>query len=386
MKKLVLRIDQSKSQLVWDGVFGGGLFGYGLVEFPIGHPEQKRYFSVRGTNAPAKPGYQYGGMPKRLPGYTWADEVKWPKPVVVAPTPPAATRIYGVVVGSAAEWDLPLAKATGADHARMEFDISTPLTTIVPIVKDYIANGITPLILASFNGRLPTTTEARSLGVWASTLGPLGVKHIEFGNETNNPWQAGYPAPPDDGTWWEWPPFIARAKAYGIQALVAAQAVVAAGAGVGLLVCGDQYAGYTTWVTSILAVAPTLETYIAGWVSHPYGTGWKQNLDTLMGLTKRPVFITEIGFATDDGRTLDDNFNWPVDLTYDQAGALLTDVHDQMVAIYGVRLAAFYIYATRDQAAHGATTDREHYFGLMTYAGEPKGGYAAAAKLLLAGH
>jgi hypothetical protein len=104
----------------------------------------------------------------------------------------------GVVAGSALMYELPFIHKLGAHTARMEFAIDTPVSQIVPIAEAYARDGVRPLLLASFDGTIPSSAEAKNLGTWAAAVGPGGsawkgktfpagtaVTSIEFGNETS---------------------------------------------------------------------------------------------------------------------------------------------------------------------------------------------------------
>jgi hypothetical protein len=157
----------------------------------------------------------------------------------------------GAVVGSAELWELPWLQALGARTARLEFDVNTPASQLAPVIEGYARAGIHPLLLAGFTGRMPSSEEARNVAGWAAAYGPGGtfwrgrsfpagtaVTDIEFGNETNNPWQFG----DDSERWWEDPGFIQRAEEYARRVRDARAAIASTGASVGLLAiaAGDR--------------------------------------------------------------------------------------------------------------------------------------------------
>ena len=98
-----------------------------------------------------------------------------------------------------------------------------------------------------------------------------------------------------------------------------------------------------------------------------------------------PIYITELGISTDDGRCLSDNYGWSPCMTYADAGTALTRTVAALRARYTTRLAAIYLYAAHDLQAHAATSGREDYFGALTLQGTAKGAYTTAAKSFLAG-
>jgi hypothetical protein len=127
---------------------------------------------------------------------------------------------------------------------------------------------------------------------------------------------------------------------------------------------------------------------------HPYGPAsrWQPNMDTSLSIVAAhgapstiPIFVTEYGIATDDGRCLSDNYGWDKCMTYEAAGAALTSTVASMRARYGSRLAAMYLYQANDQKASATTSNREAYFGGLTMDNTAKGGYTTAVKQLLAG-
>ncbi len=318
-----------------------------------------------------------------------------------APTPKPADgplRV-GINSGSAVQWELSFIETLGARHARMEFDISTPATDLAPVVEAYARAGIQPLLLAGFNARIPTSDEARNVASWAAAYGPGGtfwkgkgfpasvaVANIEFGNETNNPWQYDRNYGDD---WYKDPTFLQRARTYALRVKEAHQAIAAANPSVGLLAVGDQYSGYTTWVDSMFQAVPDLGSYVEGWTVHPYGPQWKTPIDNMIAATRghgapdRPVYITEWGLTTDNGRCLSNNYGWNPCMTYSDAATTLRTAIEGMRARYGSRLAEVYLYQARDQRAPGESTDREHYFGALHSDKTPKGDYTAEVQRLL---
>ncbi len=320
-----------------------------------------------------------------------------------APAPAPATSgdfQFGINSGSALQWELGHIQPLAAKHARMEFDISSSVASMAPIVEAYARAGIQPLLLAGFSERMPTVAEARNVATWAAAFGPGGtfwagknlpasvqVTDIEFGNETNNPWQ--YSTGSRGGDWYQDPIFLQRARDYASRVRDASIAVAAANAGVGILAVGDQYSGYRTWVDAMFEAVPNLSSYVAGWTVHPYGQDWRIPMDTMIssirshGGPQKPLFATEWGLSTDNGHCLSDNFGWDKCMSYDNAATTLEGAVTAMRARYGTQLAAIYLYSTSDLRAPGESTDREHYFGAVRSDGSPKGAYTASVKRLL---
>lgn len=317
------------------------------------------------------------------------------------PSPGEGPFEMGAVVGSNAMYELPWLKQLGAHTARMEFGINTSVASLEPVVAAYAAAGIRPLLVAGFNARIPSVAEAQNLAKWASAFGPGGtfwkgksyaastaITTIEFGNETNNPWQYLGTTP---SNWQNEPAFLARAEEYARLLKAAQIAISQAGANVGLLGIADQYSGYTTWVNAMFKAVPDLGQRVAGWTVHPYGPNWKTPIDTLIADTAAhgapntvPIYATEWGVSTDNGRCLDDNFGWNKCMSYQEAANVASSTIGAMRARYGSRLRSVYIFQARDQQPTGASTNREYYFGALQSNQASKGAYTTEVESLLA--
>jgi hypothetical protein len=311
-----------------------------------------------------------------------------------------ATFEMGAVVGSAQLYELPWLEALGARTARMEFPIDTPVSVLAPVVEGYAKAGIRPLLLASFQARIPSEAETQNLANWAVAFGSGGtfwkgkslpantaVSEIEFGNETNNPYQFSETSE----TWYEQPSFIQRAEEYARRLKSAQIAIAQSGANVGLLGIADQYGGHTSWVQAMFRAVPDLGQRVAGWTVHPYGQSWRTPIDNLIAGTQAhgapsglPIYVTEWGLSTDNGRCLSDNFGWNPCMTYEEAASTLAANVSAMRARYGNRLRAFYLFQARDQQPSGASSNREFYFGALQSNRAAKGAYTAEVQSLLA--
>jgi hypothetical protein len=137
---------------------------------------------------------------------------------------------------------------------------------------------------------------------------------------------------------------------------------------------------------------PDLASRVAGWTSHPYGprSNWEPRLSRLASQTAArgassaiPIYITEWGVASDNGRCLSDNYGWNRCMTYAAAASALRSTVADMRAIYGTRLHAFFVYQGHDQRASGATSQRENYFGALRSNLSDKGAYSAAVRSFL---
>jgi hypothetical protein len=310
----------------------------------------------------------------------------------------AAAFETGIVSGSDLVNEPRYLKGLRPKLVRVEFDISRPAADLRPAIAAHAANGTRVLLQAGFARRLPTVAEARNLRNWAREFGPggtfwagrsdgrLAVRQIEFGNETSYTWQYG--------DRWNSPSYSARAREYARRFRDAQIAVRAANAQVGLLAQADDGGtGSANWVNGMFAAVPDLASRVAGWTVHPYGpqARWQPKLDRLISQTAArgasrtiPIWITEWGIASDDGRCLSDNYGWDRCMTYAAAGAALNQSVAAMRARYGARLRAFFVYQGHDLSAPGATADRERYFGALRSDMTDKGAYGAQVRALLA--
>jgi hypothetical protein len=322
-----------------------------------------------------------------------------PTAPVTGPSAPSASLgggafTMGVVAGSSLPYELPFIQKLGAHTARMEFAINTPVSQIAPIVESYAKAGVQPMLLAGFDGGMPSAAEAQKLGVWAADFGPGGslwkgqsypagtaVTDIEFGNETSYTYQysdnsaAGY---------------ASRAQTYALRFKEAATAIQASDPGVGLLAQGDSGGSGPQWANQMFKAVPNLGQYVAGWTIHPYGPEWQSRIDNLISTTQAdgapstiPVYVTEWGLDSDNGRCLEYNFGWNKCMTFAEASGVLSATVASMHAHYGSRLAALYLFQAHDQQPAGVGTNLESHFGALQKSGEAKGSYTSTVQSLL---
>ena len=292
---------------------------------------------------------------------------------------------------------------TRASTARLEFDIDTPVATMIPMVQAYARAGIRPLLLASFYGRVASVSprarpwppgRRRSVpggSAWSGGGYPAGtaVTDIEFGNETNESYQFADTAGVSGFS--RLPSYAARAQSYALSAAAASQAITAANPQVGLLAIGDPGGGGTQWVDNMFKAVPDLGSLVAGWSVHAYGPNWQSVMDETIASTQAdgapatiPLYATEWGLSTDDGRCLDDNYGFDKCMSYAEAAATLQSALTAMQARYGQRLRAFYLYQAHDQQPTGTATGREAYFGALQSNGAAKGAYTSTVESDLA--
>jgi hypothetical protein len=370
---------------------------YILVTKVPGQADQ--YSVVNGTTVtpPAVPGATVSYSVR-----TDVDSSAWASPVALtypapAPTPtptPATSFSMGVVDGSALSYELPFVQQLGAHTARMEYSIGTSASSMASVMDSYARAGVRPMLLATWSGGAPTTAQAQNLATWAAAYGPGGtfwagksypantaVTDIEFGNETSYSYQFS-----DNSAG----AYASRAQSYALRAKDAAVAIKAANSKVGLLVQGDNAQQGTSWVANMFKAVPDLGSLVAGWTIHPYGPNWATRIDSTISSTKAagspdlPVFVTEWGLSSDNGRTLDDNYGFNTAMTYSSAASTLHTALTGMQARYGNRLGGFYLYQVNDQYATGTKTGREAYFGALQSNGAPKGAYTTEVKADLA--
>lgn len=288
----------------------------------------------------------------------------------------------------------------GAPVARVEFSIDSSPVRIAPVIAAFARHGVRVLLLAGFRGRIPTTAEARNLATWAQAFGAggtfwrnrsrgdLAVRDIEFGNETNYGYQYGGCGPGCSG-------YVERARAYAL-ALKDAQEAIDGPLGnpqVGVLAIADEAGSTSTdWLSGMLEVVPDLPRRIAGWTVHPYGprSRWQPQIDRLVSETQArgaagsvPIYITELGVASDNGPCLSDNYGWNPCMTYGQAASSLKSTLLAIRARYGERIHAIFIFQALDQRRPGFDNYREYYFGVLTSSGAAKGAYTATVGSLL---
>jgi hypothetical protein len=291
------------------------------------------------------------------------------------------------------------AKALGAHTVRVEFDIATPVSQMRTSIDQLARAGARPVLLAGFEGRLPTPAEAQNLANWAAEFGPggrfwagrsdgrLAARDIEFGNETSYGYQYGdnYAAAS----------YAERAENYARRFADARRAIAMTGRPVGLLAQADDGgSGSANWVNHMFRAVPNLASMVGGWTVHPYGPRdrWKPKLDRLVMQTAAngapasiPIDVTEYGISSDNGAALSDNYGWARNATYDQAAMQLESAASGMRsdANVGKRLRLFMVYAAHDLGTPRSSYDRERYFGALQANLAAKGAYTTEVRRLL---
>jgi hypothetical protein len=286
--------------------------------------------------------------------------------------------------GLSPSWEARIAPQLRPSVVRVEFDISTPPESIAPTIATLASRGERVQLLATFIGRMPGGADAERVARWAHAFGPggtfwkgrsdgrLAVRYIEFGNETNQGYQYDDCGP-------GCPDYRQRARDYALRFKEAQEAIGSSQGNtrVGLLAIADE-SGDSTWADGMYEAVPDLTRRVAGWIAHPYGPDYKTRLDNVIagvsrhGGGKLPLFVTEFGISTDNGRCLEDNYGWPKCLTYQQAADHLRSAIADMHASYGKQLAQVLLFTQLDRKPSGETADREAYFGAVQHDGQAK--------------
>jgi hypothetical protein len=377
---------------------------YVLVSTAKGQAPQYSEVSGNSITPAAVPGATVSySVRTAVEGSAWSPEVKISYPSGAKPgssEPPAPTQgggpfEMGIVSGSDALYELPFIKQLGAHTARVEEWIGEPASQLESTIAAFAQDGVRVLLLASFSGEMPTAGQAQNLAGWAARFGPGGsfwqgktepagtaVTDIEFGNETSYEYQYSDNSPSA---------YASRAQTYALRFAEAATAIRSAAPNVGLLAQGDSGNNGPEWAKQMFKAVPNLGQLVAGWTVHPYGPKWQSQIDNLISTTQAdgapssvPIYITEWGLDSDNGRCLEYNFGWNKCMTYSEAASTLGSAVAAMRARYGSRLAAFYLYQAHDQAATGTSTSLESYFGALQSNASPKGAYTSEVESLLA--
>lgn len=390
--------------LSWNAIPGAG--GYEFVEKVPGEPDAYSHIDTTSITPPTVPGKMVWFSVRPASSQdAWATETAIDYPAGGSDEKAARAEQsigqlpfqVGLVSGADVETQLPFMVALGARTARVEFSIDAPVSLIVQTCREYALDGVRPLLLASFEGRLPSAAEAQKLAAWAAAVGPGGsawaggeapngdaVTDIEFGNETNYGYQFS-----DQSM----AAFARRARTYALRARSAALAIRSADPAVGLLAIADTGELGSTWISGMFHAVPNLGSLVAGWTVHPYGPDWAASVQSTISATQAagapanlPIWITEWGLSTDGGSCVSGgNYGFSSCLTYDQAADTLQSTMRQMRARFGSRIAAFYLFQASDQDALGATNSNQGYFGALQQDGSIKGSYTAAVEADLAG-
>lgn len=149
----------------------------------------------------------------------------------------------------------------------------------------------------------------------------------------------------------------------------------------------------STLADALYAAVPDLHRYVRAWTVHPYVRGREAaRPKAVLAYAARhgcpadfPVWVTEYGVATAGGVAFTDrgeyaNYGHPVDLTHDQAAAIITEAVER-IRRECPSVERLYYYSLIDSG--DVKTARENNFGLLDRGGVPKAAVAAALKALV---
>jgi len=304
-----------------------------------------------------------------------------PPPAPPAPGPPAGASTSGVqlgVVGGTTGLDLgalynndlAILNKVGASLVRIEKPITATPDELRSVVAVHAGQGKRLVLLLGYGaGGYPDPSVCANVGAVARTLaGSLAA--IEIGNEDSYSYKANNANP------------AAYARLYD------ACRRQAAGTGVPILAQFDDANRGPGWWDGLFAAVPGLRA--DGWVVHAYQPDFAQkiqrHLDYLAGKgASAPLWLTEFGFATDDGRCLSDNYGWNKCMSYVEAAQRVREYVGTLRTRFAGQVAAATLYHAADKDPAGASSNREEFFGITKVDGSDKGPYTQAVRELIAG-
>jgi len=287
------------------------------------------------------------------------------------------------MVGVIADGDMDRIQAHGGHIIRTEFTYSDSVATLKPLFDEAASRGIRVQPLAGWNNGIQVP-DLSNLVNWAAAFGPGGTNWpggstplpmlaIELGNENAFSYKSG--SANTTG-------YNSIANSYGtraraLQVALAASSSAAARAVGTLIEMDDGNMGSSSWIDNVKIGGgqALLDTMIAP-VAHPYGPSYMTRVNRLAGYlatagSTKKFYLTEYGISSDNGASLTDNYGWPVNLTYDQAGTDMSGVISTMQS--SGKIAQLLIYHMSDHASHLSTNDREKFFGIVKIDGTDKG-------------
>lgn len=331
---------------------------------------------------PAVPGATVNyGMRTNVTGSQWASEVAITYTVIEPPPPFPPPSGMAIGITGTSDWLSMLATGLDQTHARaVRLDVSRTSTTAAKdaAVSTARAEGTEPELLYPNRSTSPSTIRADALRYGPTSTSNLPLRYVELGNEDSYSYKGAT---------------ATTARTYGDQAEAVANALL--GTGVRLIVQADDalYNSVTNWVANVYSTFPNVDDHpaVGGWVIHPYGPNYLTRINRLIAQTTAqgapasfPIFVTEYGLSSDNGRCLSDNYGWNKCMTYAEAAATLRGVVND-VRTNAPAVAQFFIYHQMDLAMPGASSDREAYFGALRRDGSPKAGYTSTIAYLADG-
>lgn len=366
--------------LTWDPVAGAASYKLALV--PPGGTTQ--YVSVTTTNKTftgltPNTTYEFDIQTVMGDGSTspWHGRISVKTDQGTTPPPPTAFR-FALGSSGSEPTSAQIAQSLGV-HLSRSYDHgpSAPVSEIQNTCQTYQSRGVRPFILCNWSSALTPGNIAQ----WAAAVGPGGswyqahpewasmaVQHIEMGNEWFYNYRGGINQ--------------AKCQAYATAFRDTALAVRAANPHVGLLFMTDidnqGTSAYNNMIDWFYQAVPNIHDYMAGITFHTYGPPSSSNVfpkmtDILNRMASHgapntiKIWITEDGISSDNGRALTDNYGWPVNMTYAQAGAGLRQKLSALLAhsVVGPRLAVWTNYQAHDQQPSGSGNNRESFFGVV---------------------
>lgn len=258
-------------------------------------------------------------------------------------------------------------------HGRIDCEIGDSAEHLVNLCNIALGRGVKPLIVPT---GVAGMSEQQAYDWVAARVPALkGKALLEWGNEDYFAW----------GTTTS----VSASAGYARSARGAARAGAAAGVKV-LVQAGGAY--YDEVVPALKATCPDIGSYAGGWTMHPYWPDYKTvipNVQAQIAGMKNPhIWITEVGFSTDNGRgpLNPDNYGWNRNLTYQGAADILAEFWDYVKT----RVYAVYLFQLVDQYESGANLSRESYFGTVRWSGGrwsspcvDKGNYSAVVRRMI---
>lgn len=271
-------------------------------------------------------------------------------------------------------------QAMGSPSVRWEVGRSADFSTGSHdgLMDDFARRGIQPLVLFGWGNSYPSSAEverfcrtysarfARGGTFWNGKSYSDAVKpaYIEFGNETSYSYHSAVHRQPET---------------YARLFKTCAEAARKANPNMKVLAQAEDPAN-VGWLNKLYATVPDLNNWVGGWTSHPYGPESRSDnwlFDQVYNGTaakgsNAPILVTEWGLSTDNGRCLNDNYQWGTCMTYGQARDAFVSTVNRWKSKYGSRLTHVYYFQTKDRIASGDTNERENFFGLTQIGGAPK--------------
>jgi hypothetical protein len=328
-------------------------------------------------------------------GTTWYGDVIGQAYVQTFVPPAQPSWLLGVASNADPATQLPRASGIGCTIMRIEFDYNAAVSTLKPIFDQAATLGIRVQPIAGWDNGANPVPDLSNLVTWAAAFGtggtnwPGGVTAfpmlaIELGNENSFSYKSGS---------WDSPELAAIAQSYGQKAralqVALASSPSAAARAVGTIIeLDDGNSGSANWINNVKLGGgqPLFDTMVAP-AAHPYGPDYMTRINRIAGFlatagSTKKYYLTEYGLATDNGASITpDNYGWPVNQTYTQAGTAIGGVISTMRA--SGKVAQLMIYEMSDLSAPGANTFKENYFGIVQQNGTAKGAYTSTLASLM---